>query len=440
MTNEEIKKDYNELWKNYNEIKEIKTETDFQRQQKNKALERIKYGINLAVKSVKLKKKLASSDEQEQAKLLRDFFGEFRENPEFIDKINQKQIEENRKELYKGENDKFVFGKNKPMSLFGRVKQIFTRQKEVAEEISKNEDIYGKYLRTDALGEVDLVKAGKKKDEFNFAAKVSHRYSRINKKEFINAHIAHKILPYNTPAVYNNSGTMVIESIDRDCLKDICESTLIKNNPKIVLELGKLIATMHNHNFVHGDLHCNNIMLDKHNVWKLINFGNYKCNFYGEGMQNINSKVIDESLYDFNSFCSDSIMNNTFKNILSQSYLINRNFSKIASYLIQKKDIELLNKFFSNLSSVTKEITTPSQEVKNYFLDLINQIDKDIQIYCPNNEELKKIFENFKRKIRNKIGIDLDENQLAIQAEKEIDEGIKKVNETIEELKQQLMN
>ena len=216
----------------------------------------------------------------------------------------------------------------------------------------------------------------------------------INEKEYNLMIIVHQILPLNTPKVHGydkKTQKLVMEYIRGNRLIDISKTDLQKN-PELIEELGKVIATMHNHNFIHGDLYEKNIILCDR-TWKLIDFE--KSSYGGKEW---NKAISIESLKSEKIDLDELYLSPDTKAILNKSYLINRNFKEIAPYLIQKKDRRMMNMFFDFIVHIIKHINETSPEVNEYIFELIEIIENSI--YRHRKVADRKDFETLKKEIK----------------------------------------
>ena len=189
-----------------------------------------------------------------------------------------------------------------------------------------------------------------------------------------------------------------MELIEGRTLENVPEKEL--KNQRFFAELGRIIAVMHNHNFIHRDLVRENIILDEKGVWKLIDFG--ESIHLEEEIENIDSKLLiyQKNEFDDNGsklvFCncySESINSNFYQN-----YLVHRNLIEIAPYVIlQKKDNKTVDAFFEFVLFIVEKITNQSEQVDDY---LSNFIDKTRNVISRYSE--KEILERT-RKDRLKI-------------------------------------
>jgi len=66
----------------------------------------------------------------------------------------------------------------------------------------------------------------------------------------------------------DQEGTIIMSHLKGEKLRDVLEENL-----PLCKEVGKHLATLHNHNIIHGDLTTSNIIINEENTVQLIDFG-----------------------------------------------------------------------------------------------------------------------------------------------------------------------
>ncbi|MCK5476393.1 MAG: hypothetical protein KAI55_00565, partial [Candidatus Aenigmarchaeota archaeon] len=260
------------------------------------------------------------------------------------------------------------------------------------------------------------------KEKFTFAVKKPISEKIIKKKEYLLMLEFKKFLPDNLPKVYDwdeEYQMIIMEEIKGRELVKIPKEEFFKN-PQLIAKLGEIIAVMHNNNFIHGDPHGGNIMLDEKNIWKLIDFG--ASHHLGKGVDKITAKLFEYFLIKLKALNTRGLSD---KRIVSQfypTYFINRNYRDTVSYLIKKKDSKALNGLFDVVEFVVENIDSHSQQVDKCLSGLIFQMYDLIQKHCPKNEKFKSIVDDFKNKISKNPNINLrisDEESMSIHSDEE---------------------
>ncbi|MCK5176331.1 MAG: hypothetical protein KAQ92_01270, partial [Candidatus Aenigmarchaeota archaeon] len=249
------------------------------------------------------------SDEERSAKLLENFFGKFKKVRDYVGDIEDNKF----KGDYVGEGQLaeiygYALDKNYLFSLDLEYKEYLKEDGEVKEEIKKafeHKEIFfnkaiilkiKKYWIIEDGNKTYLINEDEDNKKLNIYAKTENTVEFvkkiatesktkekriIDKKEYLLMLDFLKIFEKyydkeNIPApqVYDydeTNKTIIMEKINGIVWMDIDKEKLIKNLP-LVEELGRIIAIMHNHNYIHADFHDENVMLSSQNKWKIIDF------------------------------------------------------------------------------------------------------------------------------------------------------------------------
>ncbi|MCK5040418.1 MAG: hypothetical protein KAR87_05620 [Candidatus Aenigmarchaeota archaeon] len=248
------------------------------------------------------------------------------------------------------------------------------------------------------------------KEKHELSIKMPRYGEEIKEEEFTNIDVFRKFLPHNAPEPRKfdkKSQTLIMDYIDGKKIEEL--SNKFFKDPKHFTELGRIIAVMHNHNFIHWDLLPRNIILDKKGIWKLIDFG--ESFYYDDTIEAIDLEVLQDQKKEFDAFGTDIIFCNCYddntNSIFYESYLVNRNFMEIAPYILRKKDKKTITAFFELIWFIVGKIKKPTGETRKNLLNLMEQIRKQVYKYREDDVGITGIFEKFEEKVEQNINIDL---------------------------------
>ncbi len=247
-------------------------------------------------------------------------------------------------------------------------------------------------LGTGSRGEVIGISAEDKEGHsHNIAVKIPLMGKEIKEEEYKRMRIFGCIHPNNIPKVYeyyNNEMTqkLLMEPIEGFQLRDIPLEILLEK-PELITRLGKIIAVMHNQDFIHGDLHSNNVILDEQGIWKIIDFGGRNPNSSNEKNIKLEKLIELEKNLDFRGKihrqgrdvykvmkkCPDK----KIKNIFFQNYLINRNLITYIDGIYNQRpiDYEAGYGLFEFIKYIVENINLPSNEVNKYLSMFLLKIE-----------------------------------------------------------------
>ncbi|MCK5039918.1 MAG: protein kinase [Candidatus Aenigmarchaeota archaeon] len=269
-------------------------------------------------------------------------------------------------------------------------------------------------------GYVDGVSVEKKGSAMEFAVKSTKKLSDapilnplmnkilkiVSAIEYGKILKAKKILKKNSPRIYryDKNNHIIMEKIEGKTLEVILKEKTIKAN--LIAELGKIISVMHNSNFIHRDLNSKNIMLTNKGLWKIIDFSDSE---HTPGKKGITKKLFYGEIKDIR-MCEELklYVDENIINSFIQSYLLNRDFRKMASFVIEHRDTETVCAFLNLILYTTSQITKPSRESIKYIYGLTIQISELLYKYRKDDKKSIAMFEKLIKEIKEQMpGVDL---------------------------------
>ncbi|RLG14719.1 MAG: Kae1-associated kinase Bud32 [Candidatus Nanohalarchaeota archaeon] len=385
MTSEnQLRKDFAELEKYYYKIRKCSTQSREEEEKKQRALDALSREIDRIKEALALKKKISTSTTDQRAELLGAFFGEFKETRDFVDEVKN----------YRHENEleKIHLGKG----IYGSVNNIKNNKYQMVLKTRNDKSNFSRFkenAKTAMFNPKLAVHYCKRKIRQNLLSLNTLR------DEYLNIVKLHQMLSQNIPAVYDydeKDDSIIMETIEGQTLEKIHRK--IEKEPGLIEELGKIIATMHNNDFIHGDLNKTNIMLTKQKIWKIIDFDKTK-----EIKENSKQKA---ELQKEDIYRCTRILSKNLTSRLVQSYLLNRDFKKTLYSILEERKIDYpaAEAWPEYVAYLTKKLHNPGNEILDYVREINRNFDSNTKAMHPGDERLGKIIEKYKR-ISNLEGI-----------------------------------
>jgi tRNA A-37 threonylcarbamoyl transferase component Bud32 len=250
----------------------------------------------------------------------------------------------------------------------------------------------------------------------------------VAEKEYTNMLKFQEFLPNNLPKIYDylrlgRTGILIMEKIEGKTMSHLLGNNAYKNTeaalkakPELFFDLGKIIAVMDNNNFIHADLHFDNIMLSDDYVWKLTDFELSRTHKEKREAIKFFTNVEHFVLVEIINKISNEYKNKPIKNDFYEGYLLNRDLKEDIRFVSEEKliDFDASAEYMKRMVGVVKNVSAPSKELRDYLNSLREEIGGSLkepvkdEIGVKSFKKRSKILKDFKNGIEkfleNKTG------------------------------------